>query len=162
MLDPVTPEKVTPPAPRSDLRRTRRLRIGGLMPPTEEKTPTRLRLLVKKYPTVAMLSTVATVAVVVLVVLWIRGEEDGLALEAAKGSIQVLTVAVIGSAATIAVKSSEERRAERLKASEERRAQRRQEEEFLTAMMCKTMESYNLVKRSRRQLDAECRRADGQ
>jgi hypothetical protein len=108
--------------------------------------------------TVAVISGISAIG---LALLWINGADSGIPLEVAKGCIQVLTVAVFGSAAAIAVKVLEEQRAARRREMEEQRAEERREGEFLSQVMNKTITSYNVVKHTRRLLDAESRGAEG-
>jgi hypothetical protein len=96
-----------------------------------------------------------------LTILWATGVTTGIPLEVTKGCIQVLTVAVFGSVAAIAVKVLEERHAARRREIEEERAEELREGEFLSEVMNKTITAYNIVKHSRRRLDAESRGAEG-
>jgi hypothetical protein len=107
------------------------------------------------------LVTVAAISAIGLALLWINEADSGIPLEVAKGCIQVLTVAVFGSAAAIAVKVLEELRAARRREVEEQRAEERREGEFLSVVMNKTITSYNVVKHTRRLLDAESRGTEG-
>jgi hypothetical protein len=114
-----------------------------------------------------VLAVVALVALAVLIGVWagVDPEKDTLAYELAKSSLQVLGVAVVGAVIAIVTfayqhnaeaigKQAEREREDRQRMRDEATDLRGRQDAILRQWLHETLETYNSVKATRRQLDA--------